>query len=180
MKLKFLKTRNVKTPVRGDGFVNDLSAGLDFFVPEFNEDFINALTDKNSHYNRIEHYESTINIRPQGRYLIPTGIKLNLQTIGGVIYDEENGVALIAHNRGSMGSMGLVHGACVVDEDYQGELFMSVINTTDKPIVIEGGQKLLQFLLIPILKPQMVEVASEGELYDNVSKRGEGALGSTN
>lgn len=180
MKLKFLKTRDVKTPSRGDGGTNDLSAGLDFYTPEFNNDFVDAMKSKNPHYDPKFHLPSTIRILPQGRYLIPTGIKLNLQTINGVAYDVGNGVALIAHNRGSIGSRGIVHGACVVDEDYQGELFMSVINTSNESYIIESGQKLLQFLLIPILKPEMVEVFDEEDLFSGVSNRGEGSLGSTN
>lgn len=180
MELKYLKTREVESPVRGDGGLNDLSAGLDFFVPEFDEDFVSAFKDKNTDTTLASIEGGLISVEPFGRCLIPTGLKMNLQTIDGVLYDVDNGVALVAFNRGSLGSKGIVHGACVVDEDYQGELFMSIINTQNRGFEITSGAKLLQFLLIPILTPRMVEVENTTELFPTVSKRGEGALGSTN
>lgn len=41
--LQFLKIRDVKNPERG----HETSAGIDFFVPKFNEKFINQLIEKN-------------------------------------------------------------------------------------------------------------------------------------
>lgn len=41
--IKFLKTRSVKSPSRA----NKYDAGIDFYVPEFTEDFLKDLREKN-------------------------------------------------------------------------------------------------------------------------------------
>jgi dUTP pyrophosphatase len=159
--IKYSKTRKVKSPSRG----TDLSAGIDFFVPdEWNGG-------------------SPLSIPPGGRVLIPSGIKVSVP----------NGHALIAFNKSGVASKtGLVVGACVVDEDYQGEVHINMINT-NQPIettidgayasnsghvMIEPGQKLVQFILVPVNYATPTEVELEG-LYAEETQRGEGGFGST-
>jgi dUTPase len=102
--MKITKIREVKTPTRG----TECSAGLDFYVPA----------------------GMKLSMLPGDDVLIPSGIKVEVP----------HGYALIAHNRSSMATStralkyaGLkgnpnstrgcvVVGACVVDEDYQGEI----------------------------------------------------------
>ena len=73
---------------------------------------------------------------------------------------------------------GLVVGACVVDSDYQGEIHLHLINTSDKPVRIQPGDKLTQFLLIPV-DHCLVEVVNEGDLFEEETTRGSGGFGST-
>ena len=42
--IKFTKTRNVKLPLRG----HPTDAGIDFFVPKFDKEFVKDLKTKNS------------------------------------------------------------------------------------------------------------------------------------
>lgn len=54
--MKFLKSRDVKSPERG----TSLSAGIDFFVPYCNEEFLKDITNKN---NAV-----TLVLKPKHRY----------------------------------------------------------------------------------------------------------------
>ena len=126
------------------------SAGIDFFVPN---DYPNSLRT----------------IGPGDRFFIPSGIKANVPTGYALIAMNKSGVAL---------KKGLMVGACVVDSDYQGEIHLHLINASDKPVTIEPGDKLTQFLLIPV-DHCAVEVVNEKELFEEETTRGSGGFGST-
>lgn len=98
---------------------------------------------------------------------IPSGIKCKIP----------HGYALIAFNKSGVALKGLQVGACVVDEDYQGELHLHVYNRSENTILIEPGDKLVQFVLVPVLYAKLVEVS---EIKWDASERGTGAFGSTN
>lgn len=159
--MKYTKIREVKSPSRG----TEQSAGIDFFVPvEWNSG-------------------EPLSVEPGGRVLIPSGIKVNVPS----------GYALIAFNKSGVASKtGMVVGACVVDEDYQGEVHINMINTNQPTeqsdgtvyatypgyVTITPGDKLVQFILVPVNYANPAEVSME-ELYSEVSERGEGGFGST-
>ena len=114
--LKFVKVKNVKSPVRG----TSESAGIDFFVPD---DF------------------ETIVLLPGESCFIPSGIKVNVP----------KGHALIAFNKSGVAVKKNFHvGACVVDEDYQGEVHLNLTNTGNQLQIIERGDKIVQFILLPV------------------------------
>lgn len=98
---------------------------------------------------------------------IPSGIKCKIP----------EGYALIAFNKSGVALKGLQVGACVVDEDYQGEVHLHVYNRTKENIMIKPGEKLVQFALVPVLYANIVEVE---DLEFGESERGIGAFGSTN
>lgn len=165
MLIKFTKIRDVKTPARG----TSQSAGIDFFIPERTEQFTKDLLEKSPGVS--VHGASSFAIRPHGRVLIPSGIKVLLP---------EN-TALVAFNKSGIATkLGLDVGACVVDEDYTGEIHLSLVNTTESIILLDYGQKIIQFLLLPVMFDDVIEVSSEKELYSGiVSERGSGGFGST-
>ena len=71
----------------------------------------------------------TITINPQERILVPSGILVNF---------EGEPKALIAYNKSGIASkMGLSKLAEVVDQDYQGEVFVNIVNTGNWPVKIE-------------------------------------------
>jgi len=160
--MKYTKIRKVKSLARG----TSQSAGIDFFIPD--------------EWNDGQPYH----IPPGGRVLIPSGIKVNVPT----------GYALIAFNKSGVASKtGLIVGACVVDEDYQGEVHLNMINTNQSSevfsdsgayaknsgwITINPGDKLTQFILVPVNYANPIEVDLEN-LYEETSERGEGGFGST-
>jgi dUTP pyrophosphatase len=123
-----------------------VSAGIDFYVPE---DF------------------DTTTLKPGESVLIPSGIKALVP----------RGYALIAFNKSGVAvKQGLSVGACVVDEDYEGEIHLHMINTSDKDQVIATGQKLVQFALIPVSYFDVEEVEV---LPSRNTERGAGGFGST-
>tara|TARA_Y100000593_G_scaffold77717_1_gene144009 strand:- start:19373 stop:19816 length:444 start_codon:yes stop_codon:yes gene_type:complete len=126
------------------------SAGIDFYVPN---DYPNNLCT----------------ITPGERFFIPSGIKANVPEGHALIAMNKSGVAL---------KKGLIVGACVVDSDYQGEIHLHLVNTGTREITIEPGEKLTQFLLIPVNHCSVEEV-SETNLFEEVSSRGAGGFGST-
>ena len=122
------------------------SAGLDFYVPE---DF------------------QTIDLQPGQAVLIPSGIKAHVP----------NGYALIAFNKSGVAvKQGLSVGACVVDEDYEGEIHLHLINTSNQTQTITTGQKLTQFVLVPVA---YIDVEEVNELPARSTTRGTGGFGST-
>lgn len=106
-------------------------------------------------------------VNPQESALIPTGIKAEVP----------KGFMLMAANKsGVCTRTGLIVGATIVDEDYQGEIHMHLINTSDSPVEIESGDKLVQFILVPV-SYENVEVVDR--VHKTVSERGAGGFGST-
>lgn len=178
-KIKFLKVRDVKSPTRAYEF----DAGIDFYVPEFNQDFLQDLAEKNQGRD-LEMRDAEINpyisIPPHSRIMIPAGIKCRMT---------EPGRALIAANKSGVAvKTGLVFGAQVVDYTYKGEIHLSLINTTDKEILITPGQKIIQFLEMPVFTSEVEIVEGDSESMDEVTEkfyeglqndRGEGGFGST-
>lgn len=126
------------------------SAGLDLFI---HEDF-----------------KETI-LNPGESILIPSGIKFRIP----------HSYALIAHSKSGVAvKKGLAVGACVIDEDYQGEVGIHLINISNKATTLKAGEKIVQLLLQRVSYADLVMVHSEEELFKNMdSKRGEGGFGST-
>lgn len=169
--IKFLKIRDVKSPERG----TPEAAGIDFFVPNYNTKFEDDFRLKNPAINydiNVDNTAMRIRIRPGQRVLIPSGIKTWMLSHTALIAANKSGVAT---------KKGLIFGAQVVDSDYAGEVHISVINTGTCEVMIETGEKLIQFIHTPVLLTPLKEVDSQEDfdaLHDK-SQRGEGGFGST-
>lgn len=70
---------------------------------------------------------------------------------------------------------GLINHNCVVDSEYRGELMTHVFNHSDKEVTIPAGQKITQFVIVPVWTGQPEEVQE----IDTETKRGAGGFGST-
>lgn len=165
--MRISRTRDVKLPVRGTA----KSAGVDFFIPKFDEKFIEDLTNANKlHGVDISTTNKSILLKPQQSVVIPSGVYV----------DMPEGYAFIAHNKSGIGSKKrLDRLAEVIDEDYQGEIHLNVINVSNKDVVLGEDEKLIQFIMIPVLYCGIDEVPFD-TLYSEESERGSGAFGSTN
>lgn len=62
-------------------------------------------------------------------------------------------------------------GAGVIDAGYQGEILVKVVNPLDRPLEFAAGEAIAQLLLVPVLTPQVIEVAA-GEIHSQASGRG--------
>jgi len=100
----------------------------------------------------------------------------------GLRFGVPHGYMLEVKNRsGNAAKRHLLVGACVVDSGYDGEVFINLHNVGTKPQFIEGGMKIAQVVLIPVVHFKAME-NRDGNLYDypmTISNRGDGALGST-
>ena len=173
--IKILKVRQVKTPTRG----TDKSAGIDFFIPDYEGDFLKKIVDKNENldeHNFAIDYDTTevkfyILIKKGGNILIPSGIK--------VIIPEN--YAFISFNKSSVAfKKDLMVGACIVDEDYRGEVHINLINASNKDVRINFGEKICQFILVPTIYSNIKEIKEkEYNKYENTERK-EGGFGSTN
>ena len=127
---------------------NTTDAGIDFFIP-----------------NDMPSTE----LRAHEKCLIPSGIKVNVP----------EGFALIAFNKSGVATTReLQVGACVVDCGYQGEVHFHLFNYGKNNIHVHPGDKIIQFVLLPLGDPRVEEV-EEKDLYPEVSSRGEGGFGSS-
>jgi dUTPase len=72
----------------------------------------------------------------------------------------------------------LLVGACVVDSGYQGTININLHNVGTYRRLLSPGDKVVQFLLLPLGPSELTEVPQE-DLYTNESDRGEGKFGST-
>lgn len=160
--MKYSKVRKVKSPERG----TDKAAGIDFFVPdEFKNGFV---------------------VHPHSDVLIPSGIKMEIPEGYMLMAADKSGVVtskwacLSVGREPKVDSFGcsLIIGAKIVDEDYQGEIHIQLINLGEEKVFIKPGMKIAQFILVPVSYDGLEEVP-ESELFSRESKRGEGALGST-
>ena len=157
--MRILKTRDVKTPNRG----TPQSAGIDFFIP--NEFFIKYEDE----YVLVG--KDGFTLQPGASVLIPSGIKLNVP----------DGHALVAFNKSGVAvKKNIIAGACVIDSDYMGELHFDLKNVGSKESILKAGDKILQFICIPVNFVSVEEVNSTEELFKGITtERGDGGFGST-
>lgn len=112
--------------------------------------------------------DEPLTLQPNEVKLVPTGIAIHL--------DNPNFVAMIMP-RSSMGHKnGIILGNTtgVIDSDYQGQMFMSLWNRSEKPFTIEPLERVAQLLIVPVMQVTFNKV----EEFP-VSERGEGGFGST-
>lgn len=165
----FTKIRDVKTPERG----TSESAGIDFFMPEMDQKMIQDLLKKNEK-SCIIVLKDSLMIPAGERILIPSGIK---------VWIENKETMLMAANKSGVSTkQGLIFTAEVVDSDYTGEVHIGLYNTSHQTVIINPGDKLIQFIQVPVFLSKMIEVDNETyqkfvEFYG--TQRGEGGFGST-
>jgi deoxyuridine 5'-triphosphate nucleotidohydrolase len=168
-KIKFLKTREVKSPSRANAY----DAGIDFYVPELTDEFIKVLKEKNPQIDPRSFNKEGIFFHGTQRLLIPSGIHCQMS---------DSHRALIAANKSGIATKyAIIFGAQVVDYEYQGEIHLSLINTGRDAVMITGGMKILQFIETPVFHSEIdvTENKSIEEFYEKETTRGAGGFGSS-
>lgn len=116
-----------------------------------------------------EHHDGWLSIKPGGSAVLETGLKIEVPS----------GFMLQIMNKSGVASKKqLVTGACVVDNGYDGEIFVNLQNIGTSPQVLEPGQKIAQAVLIPVSIPNLREIEDDN-IYDSNTLRGAGGFGST-
>jgi dUTP pyrophosphatase len=100
-------------------------------------------------------------------YMIPTGVYIELPP--GTFWDVRIRSGLAAKH-----GLILANGAGVVDEDYRGEVFVPIVNLSNKPYVVQPGEKIAQAIL---MRYEVQEFQLVDELSD--TDRGTSGFGST-
>ena len=113
--------------------------------------------------------DEPITIKAGDSQLIGTGLAIYIQ--------DPDYVGLIMPRSGLGHKHGIVLGNLtgVIDADYQGELMVSIWNRSQTDYVLQPGEKMAQYLVVPITRPTF-EIVAE---FSDISVRGEGGFGST-
>lgn len=112
--------------------------------------------------------EDSLEIQPGDTQLIPTGIS---------IYIEDSSLCAMLLPRSGLGHKhGIVLGNLVglIDSDYQGQLFVSCWNRSEKAFTIEIGERIAQMVIVPVVRAHFEQVEEFSE-----SQRGTGGFGHT-
>ncbi len=194
--IKLFVCGDVKSPQRAKG-----DAGIDFFVPNFSEQFLKDLTDKNpgsplrfqiqmvplteEEFNEDPNKAGFITLPAHEDLLIPTYVKSRIP---------EGMYIRMANKSGVATKQKLVVGAEVVDSTYEGIIHMHVFNNSNTSRIIHFGQKLCQGVperyspdeldiwydsSIDKFKDMKNQTTAEEFYKDHNSDRGEGGFGST-
>lgn len=112
--------------------------------------------------------DTAMTIQPGETILIPTGFAMHI---------ENSGLAAVILPRSGLGHKhGLVLGNLVglIDSDYQGQVFVSCWNRSDKAFEIEVGMRIAQLVFVPVVMTQFEVVETFA-----ASDRGAGGFGHT-
>ena len=92
----------------------------------------------------------------------------------GLAFQPPEGYMLQILQRSGLASKGLIPLGGILDEDYTGEVIVIMLNTTDKYLSINNGDRIAQMAIRPYYQ-------GEFELVDKLdeTERGDGAFGST-
>ncbi|GED44057.1 dUTP diphosphatase [Cobetia marina] len=110
--------------------------------------------------------DAPLTLAPGACELVRTGLAIHIAdpALAGMILPRSG----LGHKHGIV--LGNLVG--LIDSDYQGELMISVWNRGDSEFVLEPGERLAQYVLVPVVQAELVEV-TEFE----TSQRGEGGFG---
>ncbi|MBO9469496.1 dUTP diphosphatase [Endozoicomonas sp. G2_2] len=112
--------------------------------------------------------EQPLTLAPGDCELLPTGLSIHIA--------DPNLAGMILPRSGLGHKHGIVLGNLVglIDSDYQGPLMVSCWNRGSQDFVIEPGERIAQFVLVPVVAAQLEVV----DAFD-ASERGVGGFGST-
>jgi dUTP pyrophosphatase len=109
----------------------------------------------------------SVTIPPLGRYMVPTGLYLEIP---------ENYEAQVRPRSGLAFSSGVtvLNAPGTIDSDYRGELKIILINLGAEPFTIKNGDRIAQLVISPV-----VQAILEPVVLLNETQRGSGGFGST-
>lgn len=176
-RFRFIKVREVVSPNRA----NPNDAGLDFYVPtnltlediHSKNEFDAGGYDLDIPFS--ENFVKHIALQPGHRILIPSGIKGLLEPPASML--------MAANKSGIATKKGLIFTAEIVDSPYVGEIHIGIYNTSKETQIIEAGQKLVQFIHVPIYitepeEIQQEEFYTESQMWGSRGGKGFGSSGS--
>lgn len=110
--------------------------------------------------------DNKIELLPKNTILVPTGLAFYIQDkdYAGIILPRSG----LGHKHGII----LGNSVGLIDSDYQGELMVSLFNNSNDVFIINPGDRIAQFMLIPV-------ISIEYEFVDdfNATSRSSGGFG---
>jgi dUTP pyrophosphatase len=169
MYIGVVRTRNVHMPERGHAH----DAGMDFYIPEFDEEFVKHFKSL-SQNEGIDINSERIHLDPGRGAMIPSGVKTEIPIGYMGIFLNKSGVATKKR---------VLVGAQVVDCGYDGEVHINLHNVSGRPIEFKPGDKAVQMVLVPVVSATPIEVEKdslyEGMRNDAIQLRAADGFGST-
>lgn len=110
----------------------------------------------------------TVEIRPFERLLVNTGIRVSVPKGYEAQVRARSG---LSYKKG----LTLANAIGTIDSDYTGIIYASMVNLSDKPQIIERGERIAQLVIVPVVQANFIQVDTLDE-----TERGEGGFGSTN
>ena len=101
------------------------------------------------------------------RSLIPTGLFLQIPEGYEGQVRPRSGLAI-------MSGITVLNSPGTIDSDYRGEVKVVLVNLSEEPFTVAGGDRIAQLVISPVIRAAFQEVS----LLDT-SERGEGGFGST-
>ncbi|MFT2010288.1 dUTP diphosphatase [Pontibacter sp. 13R65] len=124
-------------------------------------------TDHSAGMDLRANLEAPITLEPLQRALIATGLYIELPEGHEAQIRPRSG---LAYKHG----ISIVNSPGTIDADYRGEIKVLLVNLSDKPFVVEDGERIAQMVVARYERIALVEAQ---ELTDTV--RGAGGYGST-
>ncbi len=111
--------------------------------------------------------EQPVELPPQGRALIPTGLAIAIPPGWEAQVRPRSGLALKS-------GVTVANAPGTIDSDYRGEVAVILINLGAQSFMVKRGDRIAQLVIAPVVTATMVEVT---EL--SATQRGAGGFGST-
>lgn len=113
--------------------------------------------------------DSPLTVRAGETVLVGTGLAIYLADPAyvGLIFPRSG----LGHKHGLV--LGNLTG--VIDADYQGEIMVSLWNRSQTDYTLQPAERMAQYVVVPIVRPQFEVVAA----FSEISVRGSGGFGST-
>lgn len=108
-----------------------------------------------------------ITLKPLERYLVPTGLKIELEHGYEAQIRPRSGLS-IKHG------ISLINCVGTVDEDYRGEVCVGVVNLSNDEYTIQPDERIAQMIIARVEQAKIEVVTELSE-----TSRGEGGFGST-
>ena len=111
--------------------------------------------------------EGPITLEPMQRGLVPTGLYMEIPEGYEGQVRPRSGLALKS-------GITVLNSPGTIDADYRGQICIIIINLSDKPFVINSGDRIAQMIIAKCEQAELVQVESLSE-----TERGAGGFGHT-
>ena len=136
-------------------------------INKSNNDLPGYSTEHSAGMDLRAYLENEVVLKPLERFLVPTGIYIELPEGYEAQIRPRSGLA-VKHG------ISIVNSPGTIDADYRGEIKVILINLSKEDFVIKNGERICQMIIQKYEKAELIEVEQL-----NVTVRGEGGFGHT-